>query len=148
VAQPTYNLDPKDGFVPTGRYHYTTKDSGQRAEYASGMVRDTQEGKARFDLIMADGVPYDAQFLTRIAALMTRGIGKYGERNWEKADSLEELQRFRGSALRHLMQWYCGDSDEDHASAAVVNILFHEMTEFKMRRQLTAAALLGEAESD
>jgi hypothetical protein len=30
---------------------YTTKDSGKREEYKSGMRRDTQEGKPRYDLI-------------------------------------------------------------------------------------------------
>ena len=30
---------------------YETKDSGKRQDYASGMVRDLQIGKARFDLI-------------------------------------------------------------------------------------------------
>lgn len=29
---------------------FETKDSGQRAEFASGMVRDTQDGKVRYDL--------------------------------------------------------------------------------------------------
>jgi hypothetical protein len=122
---------------------YTTKDSGERAEYASGMVRDSQDGKARFDLIMADGVPYDAQFLTRVAQLMTRGIAKYGSRNWEKADSAEELARFRGSAFRHLMQWYCGETDEDHAAAVVFNLLAAEMTEFRMRRAEETEVAIG-----
>jgi hypothetical protein len=112
---------------------YVTKDSGERAAYASGMVRDTQAGKARFDLILPDGVPYDDQFLTRVAMLMTRGIEKYGDRNWEKADSPEEMRRFRGSALRHLLQWYCeGDAEEDHSAAVVFNLLAAETTAWKI----------------
>lgn len=31
--------------------NFETKDSGVREQFASGMVRDTQEGKPRFDLI-------------------------------------------------------------------------------------------------
>jgi hypothetical protein len=111
---------------------YETKDSGVRAEYKSGMVRDTQEGKARFDLMRPKNVPYEAQFLTRVAQLMTRGIGKYGLRNWEHADSLEELERFEGSAERHLHQYLAGDTDEDHAAAVVFNLLAAETTRWKM----------------
>src|ERR1039458_1060069 len=83
---------------------YTTKDSGVRAEYTTGMVRDTQEGKARFALLWPRGVPYESQFLTRVAELMTRGIEKYGDRNWEKACTQEEMDRFHESAHRHLAQ--------------------------------------------
>lgn len=33
---------------------YTTKDSGKREEFSSGMVRDTQDDKPRYDLIDLD----------------------------------------------------------------------------------------------
>jgi hypothetical protein len=56
---------------------YETKDSGARAEFDSGMKRDTEDGKARFDLLLAEGVPYEAQLLTRFAELMARGAVKY-----------------------------------------------------------------------
>ena len=102
---------------------FVTKDSGVRQEYESGMRRDTQEGKAHFTLLMPLGVPYDAQFLTRVAQLMTRGMQKYGWRNWELADSDVELERFKGSALRHLMQYIAGETDEDHAAAVVVHLV-------------------------
>ena len=98
-------------------HDFEVKDSGQRHDYPSGMVRDTQDGKARFDLLRPKDVPYDAQFMTRVAMHMTNGAGKYGFRNWEKADSLEELERFRGSAERHLQQYLAGETDEDHAAA-------------------------------
>ena len=84
---------------------YRTKDSGVRQEFDSGMVRDTQEGKARWDLLFPVGVPYSEQMLTRAANLMERGMAKYGERNWEKANSQAELDRAKSSATRHLMQW-------------------------------------------
>jgi hypothetical protein len=114
---------------------YVTKDSGVRAAYESGMVRDTQEGKARFDLLLAEGIPYEEQFLTRVADLMQRGEEKYGARNWEKANSAEEVERFRASAIRHLAQWHCGDKDEDHASAVVFNLMAAEMTEYKLSQE-------------
>src|ERR1700733_9927211 len=120
---------------------YVTKDSGERAAYASGMVRDTQAGKARFDLLLADGVPYDKQFFTRVAQLMTRGECKYGARNWERANSEEEIDRFRASALRHLIAWHCGDKEEDHAAAVVFNLMAAEMTEHKLARDIRASII-------
>ena len=122
--------------MSTGRAlvpEFTVKDSGQRQEYDSGMVRDLQDGKPRFDLMWPEGMPFDEQFMTRIASHLTKGIAKYGERNWEKADSEEELARFKASALRHIHQWFCGDTDEDHASAVFYNMLAAITTEYKLR---------------
>ena len=113
---------------------FVTKDSGERAEFASGMVRDTDKGKARFDLLIAEGVPYRHQFLTRCAELMMRGAEKYNDRNWEKANSPEEVARMKSSAFRHFMQWFCGETDEDHAAAVIFNILAAETTEWKIEK--------------
>lgn len=94
---------------------YDTKDSGERVDFASGMRRDTDKGKPRYDLI-------DGEFLRRWAELMARGAEKYGENNWRLANTPEELKRFRASAFRHFMQWIDGDFDEDHAVAVAFNI--------------------------
>ena len=111
---------------------FTVKDSGKRMEYPTGMVRDTTEGKARFDLVMPKGLPYEDQMLTRWAMQMTRGADKYGVRNWEKAKTEDEHERFMGSAHRHLMQWLCGERDEDHAAAVFFNVAAAEF----VRRQM------------
>lgn len=111
---------------------FETRDSGKREEYASGMVRDTEEGKARFDLILPLGVPYHSQMLTRFAELMGRGADKYGDRNWEKARGEEELRRYYSSALRHLQQWVNGETDEDHAAAVMFNVMAGETVKYKM----------------
>jgi len=116
---------------------FTTKDSGKREEYDSGMVRDTNEGKARFDLLLPEGIPYKEQILTRFAELMERGAKKYKDRNWEKAIGSEELNRFKESALRHIMQWYCGEDDEDHAVAVLFNIMAFEATNYKLNKNDT-----------
>lgn len=112
---------------------FTTKDSGKRAEFDSGMVRDTQDGKARFDLLFPLGVPFKEQMLTRLADLMERGAQKYTERNWEKANSQEELDRYKSSAVRHLIQWLTGETDEDHAAAVMFNIIAHETISLKLK---------------
>jgi len=114
------------------RMTYETLDSGAREEYAGGMVRDTNAGKARFELLFPKDVPYEAQFLTRCANLMTRGANKYQARNFEKASGPEEMERFKESALRHLVQWIAGESDEDHAAAVVFNLLGAETLRYKM----------------
>lgn len=101
---------------------FVTKDSGKRAEFASGMVRDTQDNKPRFDLMLPADQPYEETLLYRWAGLLTRGMIKYGERNWEKANSVEELIRFKSSAMRHFIQAMSGETDEDHWAAVVFNV--------------------------
>lgn len=111
---------------------YVTLDSGARQGYESGMVRDFQEGKPMFGLVMPLDMPYHEQYLTRIAALMSRGAEKYGKRNWEKANSTEELERFKDSAFRHFMQWFFGETDEDHAAAVFFNVQAAEYLTWKL----------------
>lgn len=111
---------------------FVTKDSGKREQFNSGMQRDTQAGKARWDLLFAQNVPYESQFFTRVAELLARGAEKYDARNWEQAAGVEEMERFKASALRHLMQWLAGDTEEDHASAVVFNLLGYETTKWKL----------------
>lgn len=91
---------------------FVTKDSGTRVEFDTGAVRDTEDGKLRYDLI-----PLDA--LDRWAGLMTRGMRKYGERNWERGQS---MARMESSALRHLIQYLKGERDEDHLAAVLFNV--------------------------
>jgi len=111
---------------------YVTKDSGKREEYASGMRRDTQENKPMFEFLIPEGVGYKELLITRWAELMARGATKYGNRNWEKANSEEELERFKSSAFRHFIQWVSGETDEDHAVAVLFNIQAAEYVKGKM----------------
>lgn len=111
---------------------YVTLDSGERSVRPSGYQRDTQKGKPRFDLMLPHDVPYEEQFLTRLAMLLSRGAEKYDERNWERADDQVDLDRFKSSAFRHLMQWLNDEEDEDHAAAVAYNLLAHETTRYKI----------------
>lgn len=99
---------------------FITKDSGKRQNYKSGMRRDLQDGKPRYDLIIAK--THTRDMVTRWAELLERGATKYGERNWEKAKGQEELDRFIASATRHFFQWLKGMDDEDHAAATFFNV--------------------------
>ena len=112
---------------------YITKDSGKRQNYKSGMRRDLQEGKARFDLLIPENQKYNETMLYRWAMLMERGMSKYGYRNWEKANSKEELIRFKQSAFRHFMQWFSDEDDEDHSSAILFNLNAYEWLKEKLK---------------
>jgi hypothetical protein len=120
---------------------YETKDSGERAEFDSGMHRDVQTGKPRFDLVTPLDLAYEDQMLVRWAKLMARGAEKYSDRNWEQASSEEERQRFKASAFRHFMQWYFGEDDEDHAAAVFFNITGAEYVADRPGKQPSVVAL-------
>jgi len=107
---------------------YTVKDSGARESYASGMVRDTTAGKVDYSLVL------DGPLLERLAAHLTKGAVKYTPRNWMQAEGPAELDRFRASAFRHFVQWYRGDTDEDHFAATVFNLNGAEFVKGKMGR--------------
>lgn len=112
------------GFIPPpGKFEI--KDSGKRQEFASGMVRDISEGKIDYTLIT------DGPMFKRWAIHLTNGARKYAKRNWLKAEGDAELERFKESAFRHFMQWYYGESDEDHASAVFFNINGYETLKLK-----------------
>lgn len=86
-------------------------DSGERQEFDTGSVRDTNIGKGRCDLL-----PPNA--MLRLAIHFEAGANKYGDRNWEKG---QPLCRFMDSALRHIFKYLRGDDDEDHLAAAMWN---------------------------
>lgn len=109
---------------------FQVKDSGKREEYESGMRRDTNDGKIRYDLTIPENMKNP--LIKRLAEHMTKGADKYGDRNWEKATGEAEIKRFRESAFRHFMQWYLGEVDEDHASAVVFNIQGAEYVKEKL----------------
>lgn len=114
---------------------FVTADSGKRLEFESGMKRDTADGKINWLLIRP------GPMLRRWAELMTRGSVKYesdrkpGEiRNWQKANGIAELERFKESAARHFEQWLAGDRDEDHAAGVFFNINGAEYVESLLHR--------------
>jgi len=95
---------------------FSIKDSGEREQFESGMVRDITEGKTDPTLAL-DGPMFD-----RWAEHLTQGAKKYAKRNWMLAEGDVEYERFRESAFRHFLQWYRGETDEDHAAAVYFNI--------------------------
>lgn len=158
---PSYPSANMEKYVPAGYLHtkaapgeYVTKDSGKRQEFSTGMKRDTETGKPRFDLVEPMSQPFNERMSTRLASLMARGASKYGDRNWEAAETPEELLRYLSSAERHFRQWvqqvkaqaglsYWVDAglveaelmEEDHASATVFNITGAEYVKGRIVRQ-------------
>ena len=89
------------------------KDSGNRREFETGAVRDMQEGKGRCDLLPACA-------LIRLSKHYEAGAMKYEDRNWEKGIPISVMI---DSAMRHLLKYMDGQTDEDHLVAVAWNIL-------------------------
>jgi 5'-deoxynucleotidase YfbR-like HD superfamily hydrolase len=103
--------------------HNTTYNVDEDAFLA---LFDELYDKPRYDLI-------PIKPLRRLAELYARGAVKYGDRNWQLANSQEELERFKASGLRHMFQWLNGEDDEDHAIATVWNIFAVLFVEDKLK---------------
>lgn len=99
------------------------KDSGKRQGFSTGSVRDTNEGKPRYDLLSPIS-------LYRLAMWTGKGIEKYGERNWEKG---QPLARFIESLERHLQKMKVGLEDEDHEAAVMWNIMAYIHTKYLIK---------------
>jgi len=113
---------------------FFTKDSGERKSFDSGMNRDTDKDKPKFELLIPKGQKYEDTLMYRWAMLLRRGADKYGLRNWELANSVEEMERFKSSASRHFIQWMSDlDDGEDHAAAVLFNINAVEFLKQKMQ---------------
>jgi hypothetical protein len=118
---------------------FAVKDSGERLEFASGMVRDVTTGKTDYGLVL------DGPMFERWAVHVTKGAQKYDKRNWMKAAGAAELERFRESALRHFLQWYRGELDEDHAAAVLFNINGAEYVKARLAAPEPEPELVGDS---
>lgn len=97
------------------------QDSGDRRKFETGAVRDMQNGKGRMDLLPACAI-------IRLSKHFEEGAKKYSDRNWEKGIP---IHGFIDSALRHLMKYLDGQTDEDHLCAAAWNCICAMWTEEK-----------------
>jgi hypothetical protein len=121
---------------------FITKDSGARQEFSTGMQRDIQEGKPRFDLIFPLNTPLSETLIYRWAMLLERGSRKYASRNWEKAKTQEEYERFKSSAARHFAQLMAGEDDEDHFAAVCFNLQGMIFVQSKLEKE-TEGVFMG-----
>lgn len=90
------------------------KDSGNRTKFSTGSVRDCKRGVGRMDLL-----PMTA--LIELSKHCENGALKYGEHNVDKGIPQHS---FCDSAMRHLVKYMRGDTDENHIRAAAWNIMW------------------------
>lgn len=88
-------------------FNEVSKTGKDNRKFETGSVRDSAEGKGRQDLI-------PIYPLLRLAQHYENGAKKYGDRNWEKG---QPINQYYCSAFRHLTSWMAGDNSEDHLSA-------------------------------
>ncbi len=102
------------------------KINGERRQFKTGAVRDSEEGKVDF----IETISWTA--FNRYAQYMTGKKSKYGDGNFKKGMDIESYER---SLMRHIDKYlrnrYEGgadEPDEDHLSAAVFNLfgILHE----------------------
>lgn len=110
------------------KHDFIIKDSGKRAKFKSGMVRDIATDKLDYSLAL------DGPMFKRWVVHLTKGAVKYAKRNWMKANGLEEYNRFKEAAIRHFMQDLEGDRTEDHKAAVYFNLNGMAYLEEKMKK--------------
>ncbi len=148
-----------------------TKDSGQRDEYSTGARRDNGGDKPnplnmtpeayrkifgfkydRSEPLWTGGEPLEDNehrlipplALNRVQGLFERGAKKYGTHNWQKGIP---MQRVFESMMRHMIEWWAGDTSEDHAAAVIWNamalmVIEHEVIWAQLPRELGNAGAL------
>ena len=109
----------------------TLKDSGERQDFGTGAVRDTQTGKGRYDLL-----PPTAIFA--VARVFEEGAKKYQDRNFEAGIP---LSRFIDSALRHIFKHLEGQRDEAHIAQAAWNLFAYINTAIMIERGILSQEL-------
>jgi len=107
------------------------KSGYKSEEFGTGSVRDSREGKGRFDLL-------PCRAIARIARHFAAGGKHYGDRNWEKG---QPLSRYMDSALRHAFNHLEGRRDEDNLAAAAWNLLCLADTEARIAEGMLPAEL-------
>jgi len=111
--------------------NFVVKDSGKRQVFETGARRDIQVGKGRYDLLPCYAI-------RRLAEHFEKGAQKYGEWNWSKGIP---INRYLDSALRHIFKFMDGQNDEDHAIAAVWNLVALVETQYMISKGILPKSL-------
>ena len=104
-------------------------DSAEREEFVTGMIREPNLMRGRYDLISPISMHhlalscggYDSICLgaiDKLAIHYERGSMKYAPRNWELGGY---IGRYLNSAIRHIQRYITGCRTEDHLSAVMWN---------------------------
>lgn len=152
---------------------FTTKDSGVRETFSTGAKRDTgekhnfaevppavlaavQAAATGRDIVIdvcspipdlnsvnPEELRYDLipqLALDRLAALYGRGAKKYDDNNWLKGMPID---RVAASLLRHVYAMLWGDTGEDHAAAAIWNVIAFMVYEAGVQSGVYPKELVG-----
>lgn len=82
---------------------------------ANGLLREDKSEKIDYSYLVEF-----KPLIDRICQRFTEGEKKYARLNFRNC---EDPLTYQQSALRHLMQFLDGETEEDHGSAAIINIL-------------------------
>jgi hypothetical protein len=80
----------------------------------NGGNRDSAEGKLDYTL-----VPIPS--LNRLVRHYQNGLKKYGRGNWQLLNEPADIERYKQSMYRHLIQYLSGENNEDHLAAVAWN---------------------------
>lgn len=86
--------------------------SEETITFPTGAVRSADKAGVRYDLISPIG-------LAAWAAACAEGAEKYGDYNWEKGMSVNEMLNH---AIAHIYAYLAGDRREDHLGHAIWNV--------------------------
>lgn len=127
---------------------FIVEDSGNKKTFTTGMVRNSDKGKVRYNSIL------HGPMFKRWAAHVWKAKAVYpdvalGLGNWELAETAEELQHAKESLLSHIVDYLetldAGvEAKEDNAAAVFFNINLIENIKLKMaakKPQTTDAAV-------
>jgi len=107
------------------------EDNGTRKDYGGtgALKEDSKDWRPELISPIAE---------RRLATHLASGAAKYAERNWEKGIP---ISRLIGSLKRHINQYQCGDTDEDHLAAIMCNAMFLIHTDEMISRGLLPSEL-------
>lgn len=136
-------MDPEmarlDRILAADPQGFVVKGTETQTVGAGGMVRSSDVGKVDYTLAL-DGAMFKrwAEHLDR--ATKPRGnFPGYAKRNWMSAlkgqpkERQAVMDRAQVSAFRHFLQWYFGETDEDHAAAVMFNLNVYETVKGTMQ---------------
>lgn len=86
-----------------------------RFTMATKLLREDKTGKPDFTYL---GDMYSV--FARLMQRLKMGEIKYARLNWRNC---EDPQTYKESAIRHTLQYLNGQTDEDHLSAAIINLM-------------------------
>lgn len=121
--------------------NFVVEDTGEIKEFSTGMVRNSNAGKVRYDHVLR------GPMFKRWAAHTWKAEKFYpdaapGVSNWELAETVEELDRAVESFIGHVVDYrddiYGEAAKEDHAAAIFFNVNLIENIRAKLRAKKQA----------